>query len=83
MKITDVIIRKRFSAGPLYAIVTVVFDNVLAVHDIKAAKRQSGKLLVVMPSSKDAFGKSRDVVHPTNDTLREQLEREIANKLFA
>lgn len=83
MEITDIIVRKRFSAGPLYAVVSVVFDNVLAVHDIKAAKRQSGKLLVVMPSSTDAFGKSRDVVHPTDEGFRERLEREIANKLFA
>ncbi len=83
MKITEIIVRKRFSSGPLYAIVTVIFDGVLAVHDIKAAKRQSGKLIAVMPTRTDAFGKIRDVVHPTDDEFREQLEREIEKKLFA
>ncbi len=82
MKITDVIVRKRFSSGPLYGIVTVVFDDMLAVHDIKAAKMQNGKLLAVMPSRTDAFGKKRDVVHPMAEKFREELEREIENKLF-
>lgn len=81
MEITDVIIRKRFSNGPLYAIVTVIFDGTLAVHDIKAAKKRDGGLIAVMPSRTDAFGKSRDVVHPLSSAFRERLEKEIESRL--
>lgn len=81
MQITDIIIRKRFSSGPLYAVVTVILDGVLAVHDIKAAKKPNGDVLAVMPARMDAFGRSRDVVHPVNDEFRRALERGIAEKL--
>ncbi len=82
MEITDVIVRKRFESGPLYAIVTVIFDKTLAVHDIKAAKRQNGRLIAVMPKRTDAFGKSRDVVHPVSEELRLRLEREIEKRVL-
>jgi len=81
MEITDIIVRKRFSSGPLYAVVTVILDGVLAVHDIKAAKKPGGEVLAVMPARVDAFGRSRDVVHPVNDEFRRDLERVIAKKL--
>lgn len=81
MQITDVIVRKLFSSGPLYAIVTVVLDGVVAIHDIKAAKKPNGKLIAVMPTRTDSFGRSRDVVHPVDDGFRQTLENEIAKKL--
>lgn len=81
MKITDVIVRKIFSSGPLYAIVTVVLDEAVAIHDIKAAKKPNGKLIAVMPTRTDSFGRSRDVVHPVDDEFRRALENEIAKKL--
>ena len=35
MKITDIKIRKLFDDGPMKAVVSVTFDDHLAVHDIK------------------------------------------------
>lgn len=81
MKITDVIVRKIFSSGPLYAIVTVILDEAVAIHDIKAAKKPNGKLIAVMPTRTDSFGRSRDVVHPVDEEFRRTLENEIAKKL--
>lgn len=81
MEITDVIVRKYFSSGPLYAVVTVILDGVLAIHDIKAAKKPNGALIAVMPVRTDSFGRNRDIVHPVDDGFRRSLEREIAKKL--
>ena len=35
MQITDVRVRKVFDEGPMKAIVSVTFDNELALHDVK------------------------------------------------
>jgi stage V sporulation protein G len=35
MEISDIKVRKTFDEGPLKAIVSVTFDNELAVHDVK------------------------------------------------
>lgn len=83
MQITDVIVRKSFGAGPLCAVVSVILDGVLAVHDIKAVKKQDGSLMAVMPARADPFGRSRDVVHPVDDGFRKRLEQEIAARLTA
>lgn len=81
MEITDVIVRKSFDSGPLYAVVSIILDNAVAIHDVKAAKRPDGKLVAVMPTRTDSFGRSRDVVHPIDDAFRKTMEREIAKKL--
>lgn len=81
MEITEIIVRKRFVGGPLYGIVSVVFDGALAVHDIKVAKTPNGGLTAIMPKRVDEFGRSRDVVHPISEGLRTKLEREIGCKL--
>lgn len=77
MEITQISVKKRFQAGGLAAIVSVVFDNVLAVHDIKIAYRPNGSMFAVMPRDQ----KGRDVVHPLEQNFRLALEKEIAKKL--
>ncbi|MBQ3194915.1 MAG: SpoVG family protein [Clostridia bacterium] len=78
MDITQIIIRKRFNAGGLAAVATVIFDDALAVHDIKIVFRHDGTLMAVMP--KDEQG--RDVVHPLKSSFRSTIEGEISKKLF-
>lgn len=73
MDITDVKIRKVFDDGPMKAIVSVTFDNSLAVHDIKIINARD-KYFIVMPSRKNPDGTYRDIVHPINAAFREQLE---------
>lgn len=77
MQITNVKVRKLFGdEGPMKAIVSVTFDNQLALHDIKVISAK-GKLFVVMPSHKNPDGTFRDIVHPINSSFRSELEQEI------
>ena len=75
MIITDVKIRKTFEEGPMKAIVSVTFDNELALHDIKVINARE-KLFVVMPSRKNPDGTFRDIVHPINATARQKNPRQ-------
>lgn len=76
MIITDVKIRKVFEEGPMKAIVSVTFDNELALHDIKIINARE-KFFVVMPSRKNPDGTYRDIVHPINATARQNLENAV------
>lgn len=73
MEITDVKVRKLFDEGPMKAIVSVTFDNQLAVHDIKVINARE-KLFIVMPSRKNPDETYRDIVHPINAQFRGALE---------
>jgi stage V sporulation protein G len=73
MKITDVKIRKTFDEGPLKAVVSVTFDDALAVHDIKVIYARD-RYFIMMPSRKNADGTYRDIVHPINAEFRGVLE---------
>ena len=77
MNITDVKIRKTFdSEEPMKAIVSVTFDNQIALHDIKVIYARE-KLFIVMPSRKNPDGSYRDIVHPINADFRAYLEETV------
>ena len=76
MKITEIKIRKTFDEGKLKAIVSVVFDKCLAVHDIKIIDIGTRKF-VAMPSRIDENGIYRDIVHPILAESRGMIETEI------
>ncbi len=76
MVITDIKIRKLFNEGPMKAIVSVTYDNQLAVHDIKVISVRE-KNFIVMPSRKNPDGTYRDIVHPINAEFRGMLEAEV------
>ena len=71
MVITDIKVRKLFEEGPMKAIVSVTFDDQLALHDIKVISVRD-KNFIVMPSRKN-----RDIVHPINAEFRGMLEAEV------
>ena len=73
MVISDIKIRKFFDDGPMKAVVSVTFDNALAVHDIKVINAKD-KYFIVMPSRKNPDGTFRDIVHPINSSFRAELE---------
>lgn len=79
MEISDIKIRKVISEGKMKAVVSVTFDGVLAVHDIKIIEGQE-RGFVAMPSRKTADGQYRDVVHPITSEFREMLESRIMEK---
>ncbi len=73
MKITDIKVRKLFNEGPMKAVVSVTFDDRLAVHDIKIINARD-KFFIVMPSRKNPDDTYRDIVHPINSSFRNELE---------
>ena len=76
MQITDIKIRKFFDEGPMKAIVSVTFDDCLAVHDIKVIYARE-RYFIVMPSRKNPDGTYRDIVHPINASFRTELEEAV------
>ncbi len=76
MEITDIKVRKINSEGRMKAVISVTFDNAFVVHDIKVIDGQE-KLFVAMPSRKTPEGEFRDIAHPINSDMRNQLEQKI------
>ena len=76
MQITDIKIRKFFDEGPMKAVVSVTFDDCLAVHDIKVIYARE-RYFIVMPSRKNPDGTYRDIVHPISADFRKALEKAV------
>lgn len=74
MVITDIRVRRLSHEGKLRAILSLTFDDALAVHDIKVIEGQQG-LFVSMPSKRAATGEYRDIVHPINQQMRQMIEQ--------
>jgi stage V sporulation protein G len=73
MEITDVRIRRLKNDGKMKAVVSVTFENLFVVHDIKIIEGQSG-LFVAMPSRKVGEADYRDIAHPIHSEMRKKLE---------
>lgn len=76
MQITDIKFRHLQDDGKLKALVSVTFDNIFAVHDIKLIDGHD-RLFLAMPSRRMPDGKYRDIVHPIGSELRNLLEDRI------
>ena len=73
MKITDIKYRPQDDGGRLKAVVSVIFDGSIAVHDIKIIGGDD-RLFLAMPSRRMPDGRFRDIVHPINAQTREYIE---------
>lgn len=75
MEITEV---KVFPVNEdkLKAYVTIIFDNCFVIRDLKIINGNTG-LFVAMPSKKRKDGTFRDIAHPLNSEMRNQLEKRI------
>lgn len=76
MEITDIKFRHLEEYGRLKALVSVTFDGVFAVHDIKIIDGHD-RLFLAMPSRRMPDGKFRDIAHPVGNELREELEHRV------
>ena len=76
MEITDIKFRHVEQSGKLRALVSVTFDGVLAVHDIKIIDGHD-RLFLAMPSSRMPDDHFRDIAHPVGSALRVELEQEV------
>lgn len=79
MQITDIRVRKLTKEGKMKAVVSVTFDDVFVVHDIKVIDGDKG-LFIVMPSRRAGDGEYRDIAHPINSDMRDRLQSEILAK---
>lgn len=76
MNITEIKVRKLLNEGKLRGVVSVTFDDLFAVHDIKVVQGDK-RLFVAMPSRRDDSGIFRDIVHPITMDARQKIENEI------
>ena len=79
MQITDIRVRKLTKEGKMKAVVSVAFDDVFVVHDIKVIDGDKG-LFIAMPSRRAGDGEYRDIAHPINSDMRDRLQSEILAK---
>ena len=79
MQITDIRVRKLTKEGKMKAVVSVTFDDVFVVHDIKVIDGDKG-LFIAMPSRRAGDGEFRDIAHPINSDMRDRLQSEILAK---
>ena len=76
MNITDIRIRKIDGTGKMKAIVSVTFDDMFVIHDMKIIEGASG-LFIDMPSRKTPSGEYKDIAHPINSDTREMIQQVI------
>ncbi len=76
MKVTNVSVRKlENQESKCKAVATVVLEDCLAIHNIRIIEGKD-KLFISMPSKK-VEDKYYDYIHPTVNSLRQELERAI------
>lgn len=79
MQITDIRVRKITKEGKMKAVVSVTFDEIFVVHDIKVIEGEK-RLFIAMPSRRSGDGEYRDIAHPINSEMRDKLQKEILEK---
>ena len=74
LNITETRIRMvKTDEGKLKGVASITIDDCFVVHDLKIIEGSDG-LFVAMPSKKTPSGEYRDVVHPTNNEMRDKLK---------
>ena len=79
MQITDIRVRKITKEGKMKAVVSVTFEEIFLLHDIKVIEVEKG-LFIAMPSRRSGDGEYRDIAHPINSEMRDKLQKEILEK---
>lgn len=73
MKISALKIRTLSTETKLIGVVSITFDDMFAVHDIKILS-DSEKRFLAMPSKKTKNETFKDIVHPINASVRTAVE---------
>lgn len=76
MKITGIKIRKLYTDKMIRALVSIVIDDSIAIHELKVVEGKE-RLFVAMPSRREPNGDFRDIVHPLNGEVRAEIEKEV------
>lgn len=73
MKVTDVRLRKIQTDGRMKALVSITLDEAFVIHDLHVIEGNSG-LFVAMPSKRTPDGEFRDIAHPINSDMRQEIQ---------
>ncbi|WP_337988206.1 septation regulator SpoVG [Staphylococcus capitis] len=73
MKVTDVRLRKIQTDGRMKALVSITLDEAFVIHDLSVIEGNSG-LFVAMPSKRTPDGEFRDIAHPINSDMRQEIQ---------
>ncbi|PTH18079.1 septation regulator SpoVG [Staphylococcus auricularis] len=73
MKVTDIRLRKIQTDGRMKALVSITLDESFVVHDLRVIEGNSG-LFVAMPSKRTSDGEFRDIAHPINSEMRQEIQ---------
>lgn len=73
MKVTDVRLRKIQTDGRMKALVSITLDEAFVIHDLRVIEGNSG-LFVAMPSKRTLDGEFRDIAHPINSDMRQEIQ---------
>ena len=76
MKVTDVRLRKIQTDGRMKALVSITLDEAFVIHDLRVIEGNSG-LFVAMPSKRTPDGEFRDIAHPINSDMRQEIQDEV------
>lgn len=76
MKVTDVRLRKIETDGRMKALVSITLDDVFVIHDLRVIEGNSG-LFVAMPSKRTPDGEFRDIAHPINSEMRQEIQQAV------
>ncbi|MGZ0075938.1 septation regulator SpoVG [Staphylococcus aureus] len=73
MKVTDVRLRKIQTDGRMKALVSITLDEAFVIHDLRVIEGNSG-LFVAMPNKRTPDGEFRDIAHPINSDMRQEIQ---------
>ena len=73
MIVTDVRLRKIQTDGRMKALVSITLDEAFVIHDLRVIEGNSG-LFVAMPSKRTPDGEFRDISHPINSDMRQEIQ---------
>jgi stage V sporulation protein G len=79
VEVSEIRIRMVENDSKMKAVVSVTFDDVFVVHDIKVIEGTKG-IFIAMPSRRSPDGVYRDIVHPINTEFRDSLVKRIVSK---
>lgn len=73
MKVTDVRLRKIATDGRMKALVSITLDESFVIHDLRVIEGNAG-MFVAMPSKRTPDGEFRDIAHPINSDMRQEIQ---------
>jgi len=76
VKVTDVRLRKIDADGRMKALVSITLDEAFVIHDLRVIEGNSG-LFVAMPSKRTPDGEFRDIAHPINSEMRQEIQQAV------